>query len=233
MTGQTATRAQVASRLHNMGKLLGVVIWVFLAVLFLIWVPRSMQIALQKTADVESQQWSQLDGVATVQREELQAVLAAQKQLATVKADAADLLRLLQDVNASLHAEDGPDGGVTAPSQTSFDAAVKKKIEELRKRAESAQERMKAATNDWRYPFLLKWHGPKGIQTSKRIGTEHDALYTFERIGDYAKKLLQLRRGTTPDELPSWTVLREYGASKWLEMLTNDAAVQGLEEMPP
>lgn len=74
--------------------------------------------------------------------------------------------------------------------------------------------------------FLVKWHGEKGVKTSKRMVTELEAIDFFNQVGEYAKKLLMF-------DGSQWRVIREYGGANWLALLHDDGEFQGGEEQSP
>lgn len=64
--------------------------------------------------------------------------------------------------------------------------------------------------------FIVKWHNG-GVKVSRPFLDELEAEVEFERVGDFAKKLLMF-----DNLVGKWIVLRAYGGDQWLQQMTND-----------
>lgn len=104
---------------------------------------------------------------------------------------------------------------------TSLQKEIVQLESELQDAAKKAKQSFVDVTNAKQKHYYVKWHGKKGVQTSRKLLSELDAEVEFERVGDFAKKILMF-----DNVAARWVVLRTYGAEQWLRMMSNDGTIQ-------
>lgn len=106
-----------------------------------------------------------------------------------------------------------------------FELEVTTLLKKIEEEAEDAKSSFQSIAERQRRHFLIKWHGTDGVHTSNAIFTEVEAEIAFERVGDFAKKMLLFQPSADGDN-GSWSVARAYGGENWLSMMTNDGTIQ-------
>jgi hypothetical protein len=74
-------------------------------------------------------------------------------------------------------------------------------------------------------PFYVKWHSKDGLKSSDRLPTETEAAILFEKVGDFAKKLLMF-------DGSRWSCIKEFGGDNWLNLMQDNGDPQTGEHKP-
>lgn len=90
-------------------------------------------------------------------------------------------------------------------------------ITQLKSASAAAAKRFTEIVDTHAKRFIVKFHKGGHVKTSKRFAEELEAETEFERVGDFAKKLLMY-----DSTISKWIVLRSYGGDEWLAKMSND-----------
>ncbi|CUG88845.1 membrane-associated protein, putative [Bodo saltans] len=104
-----------------------------------------------------------------------------------------------------------------------FRTEVSSAIEKVAHLGEETKRSFQVALTTNRRHYLVKWHGLHGVDTSDPLYTEMDAESKFEKVGNFAKKLLLFQPGSGGGV---WSVVRTFGGENWLSLMTNDGHIQ-------
>jgi hypothetical protein len=104
-----------------------------------------------------------------------------------------------------------------------FRADVSNTIAKVAQLGEKTKKSFAAALTANRQHYLVKWHGLHGVDTSDPLYTEVEAEMKFEKVGNFAKKLLRFQPGGGGGV---WSVARAFGGENWLALMSNDGNIQ-------
>jgi hypothetical protein len=166
------------------------------------------------------------------QRELLHEVMALQDQVAKFAAQVKTWNESVGTRGTNARAASG--GGESAEDRTfsvlavrcgldAFRADVSNTIAKVAQLGEETKKSFAAALTANRQHYLVKWHGLHGVDTSDPLYTEVEAEMKFEKVGNFAKKLLRFQPGGGGGV---WSVARAFGGENWLALMTNDGNIQ-------
>lgn len=179
----------------------------------------------QRTAAVSAER-AQLSALKAQQAALLGSVLTIQERIASAGA-------ALTALEAAASTLAGPESGDAEEERAkqrqaafaAFRARVEVEIATMEADARKEFDGLRDTVVSLRDRFLVKWHGDDGVKTSRHLASEQEATAEFERVGDFAKKLLMF-------DGARWVVLQSYGAERWLKHIRNDGTLQDGDGKP-
>lgn len=129
------------------------------------------------------------------------------------------------DTGATISAEDRAFNALSVRcGLDAFRAEVSKMIVSVAELEEESKQYFTSAMMGNRRHYLVKWHGLSGVDTTEPLYSESDAELAYERVGDFAKKMLLFEpQGGSGG---TWSVARAYGGENWLSLMSNDGTIQ-------